>query len=149
MFGRGCGCGMYTVCDVCQDSEVCKKLKQRSMDDIEAQEERTVLEEDLKPRIDLIPAEVILAIGTVLAHGAEKHGARSWEKGMAYSENYGALQRHLLKWWSGETYDDGPGGTGKSHLWNALTRLVFLAGSEIRGIGRDDRPVFKRDKETQ
>jgi hypothetical protein len=100
-------------------------------------DEKTTKTKEIKPRPDLVPPEAILAVSEILAFGAEKHGARSWEKGMAWSDNYAACQRHLLKWYSGENLDPE---TGRSHLWHAATRIFFLIGSEARNIGTDDRP---------
>jgi hypothetical protein len=89
-----------------------------------------------KPRPELIPAEVIDALGVVLAYGAKKYEDRNWEKGMAWGRVFGALQRHLWAWWSGSGKDDD---TGFSHLWHAACCIAFLVAYEKRGIGTDDR----------
>jgi hypothetical protein len=90
-----------------------------------------------KVRLDLIPPELLFAVGEVLTFGAGKYGPRNWELGMDWSRPYAAMLRHMLAWWSGEDNDPE---TGKSHLWHAGCCLAFLIAYEQRGIGRDDRP---------
>jgi len=89
-----------------------------------------------KSRLDLIPSEVLFALGDVLHEGSKKYGERNWEQGMEWGRVYGALQRHLCKWWSGIDLDEE---TGKSHLHHALANLAFLLSYEQRGIGTDTR----------
>lgn len=93
--------------------------------------------DDGKPRLDLLPPELMLAVGQVLAFGAKKYGDRNWELGMRWGRAYAAMQRHLLAWWAGEDTDDE---TGFSHLAHAACCVAFLLAYEQRGIGEDDRP---------
>lgn len=90
-----------------------------------------------KTRFELLPGDVLYAIGTILTFGAVKYAARNWELGMDWSRCFGALQRHLWSWWQGEDKDPE---SGHSHLWHAGCMLVFLIAYEIRGVGKDDRP---------
>jgi hypothetical protein len=90
-----------------------------------------------KPRLDLVPPEVIHATADVLTFGAEKYGDRNWEAGMDWGRAYAALMRHMLAWWGGEDKDPE---TGRSHLWHAQCCLAFLITYEMREIGYDDRP---------
>lgn len=90
-----------------------------------------------KPRIDLMPPEMIFAVSDVLTFGAKKYGGRNWESGMAWGRIYAALMRHLWAWWSGATGDDE---TGMSHLHHAGCCIAFLIAYEARGVGTDDRP---------
>lgn len=94
--------------------------------------------DDGKSRMDLIPPEGVAAIADILGIGAKKYAARNWEQGMDWSRPYGAALRHLFAWWGGEKVDKD---TGRSHLWHAATNLFFLITYELRGIGKDDRPV--------
>lgn len=94
-----------------------------------------------KVRLELIPPELIFGVGEILTFGAKKYGDRNWERGMEWGRVYGALQRHLNAWWSGEETDAE---TGKSHLWHAGCCLAFLMAYEARGIGEDDRPGDER-----
>ncbi len=89
-----------------------------------------------KIRMELIPPELLEAVGTILTFGAKKYDDRNWEKGMNWSRVYGALLRHLNAWASREDTDPE---TGKSHLWHAGCCIAFLITYEMRGIGTDDR----------
>lgn len=89
-----------------------------------------------KIRMELIPPELMVAVGTILTFGAEKYSSRNWEKGMDWSRVFGALQRHMWAWESGEDKDPE---TGESHLWHAACCIAFLVAYESRGVGKDDR----------
>jgi hypothetical protein len=86
----------------------------------------------------LLPFDAVRCIVVVLAFGARKYAPRNWENGMDWSRPFAALMRHLTAWWEGEKVDAD---TGFSHLWHAGCCVLFLIAYEIRGIGRDDRPV--------
>lgn len=96
-----------------------------------------------KPRVDLIPGDAMLEIGSVYAYGCKKYAVRNWERGMPWSKCLGPLLRHLFKWMMGQKYDNGPKGSGEMHIamvaWNAIALLTY----ELRGIGEDDRLVSK------
>lgn len=89
-----------------------------------------------KIRLDLVPPELLFAVGDILTFGASKYSERNWEKGMKWGRVYGALMRHMWKWWKGENTDEE---TGKSHLWHAGCCIAFLIAYEERKIGEDDR----------
>lgn len=86
----------------------------------------------------LAPWDAFRAIVSVLRHGAARYGDRNWERGMAWSRPFAALQRHLSAWWMREGVDPD---TGMSHLWHAGCCIVFLIAYELRGSGADDRPT--------
>lgn len=90
-----------------------------------------------KPRMDLLPPELLTAVSMVLGFGAEKYEPRNWEQGMSWGRVFAALMRHMWAWWSGEKADPE---TGYSHLWHAGCCLAFLIAYEQRKIGDDDRP---------
>lgn len=90
-----------------------------------------------KNRLELIPPELIFAVGDILTFGAKKYADRNWEKGMKWSRVYGALMRHLWTWWAKGGVDPD---TGKSHLWHAGCCIAFLIAYEARSTGEDDRP---------
>ncbi|KKX28242.1 dATP/dGTP diphosphohydrolase domain-containing protein [Rhizobium sp. LC145] len=94
-----------------------------------------------KPRIELIPPEVIFAMAEVLTFGAGEHGERDWENGKSWSKVFGSLMRHLWAWWRGEDKDPQ---SGRSHLWHAAARIAFLIAYEQRRNGTDDRPSRAR-----
>ena len=62
-----------------------------------------------KVRLDLVPTEAIHALGRILTAGAAKYGEHNWRKGMAWSRVYGAAQRHLTAFWSGDDIDGESG----------------------------------------
>ena len=91
-----------------------------------------------KPRIDLIPPELIFETAAVLTIGAAKYGADNWRAGADWSRYFSALQRHMWAWQSGEDCDPE---TGQSHLAHAACCLSFLMAYQARQIGFDDRQV--------
>lgn len=93
-----------------------------------------------KIRLELLPPELIFAVGDIMTSGAKKYTDRNWELGMNWSRVYGALMRHLWAWWRG---DAGDPDTGRSHLWHAGCCIAFLIAYEERKTGTDDRPKGK------
>ena len=91
-----------------------------------------------KPRLELIPPELVAAVGAILTFGAKKYDDRNWEKGMSWGRVFGALMRHLWAWWSRGGADPE---TGQSHLWHAACCISFLIAYEARATGTDDRPT--------
>ncbi len=99
-----------------------------------------------KTRLELLPPELLFAVGEILTFGASKYDDRNWEKGMSWSRVYGALMRHMWAWWGGKgpTTENFVFGsldleTGKPHLWHAGCCIAFLITYEERKIGEDDR----------
>jgi hypothetical protein len=88
----------------------------------------------------LLPYDALGGIVNVLWYGASKYSQRNWELGMAYSDVFGGVMRHLTDWWN--RIDKDPE-TGYSHLWHAGAGILFLITYELRGIGKDDRPERK------
>lgn len=96
-----------------------------------------------KCRMDLIPPELLFAVGHILTWGCSKkkgYPERNWENGMHWSRPFGALMRHMWAWWGGA----GPTSTSflfgdldpeskKSHLWHAGCCIAFLIAYEERG----------------
>lgn len=89
-----------------------------------------------KPRLDLLPPELLFSVAEVLTFGAGKYSERNWECGMSWGRVFAALMRHMWAWWRGEATDDE---TGLSHLAHAGACLAFLIAYEARQIGVDDR----------
>jgi hypothetical protein len=90
-----------------------------------------------KIRWDLVPYDAVNEIAKVLTFGAAKYEARNWEKGMNWSRAFGALQRHLTRWFHGQDKDKE---TKLTHLANAGCCIFFLLAWELRQVGVDDRP---------
>lgn len=95
-----------------------------------------------KNRMELIPPELLFAVGDVLTFGAAKYADRNWEAGLKWSRVFGALMRHMWAWWSGQSNDAE---TGKSHLWHAACCIAFLIAYEQRQTGTDDRPTTPKE----
>lgn len=89
-----------------------------------------------KPRMDLLPSEALLEVAKVLTFGAKKYGAHNWRKGIEWSRVYAAAQRHMMKWNSGETYDEE---TGLNHLAHACVNMMFLLYYAQKYEELDDR----------
>lgn len=96
-----------------------------------------------KSRTDLIPAEVIFALGDALREGAKKYDEHNWEHGMLWSKVFGPLIRHAFKFWGGENIDKD---TGLPHVDLILTNAAFLCVYYKRKIGKDNRWKVKRKK---
>lgn len=97
-----------------------------------------VKKDDGKPRWELIAYDAVEGVAKVLTFGAKKYSARNWEKGIMYGRVFGAIMRHLWKWWHGESLDQE---TGLSHLDHAMCELMFLSAYEKRNLTAfDDRP---------
>lgn len=93
---------------------------------------------DEKPRMDLIPSEVLFYMGFGFGYGADKYEDRDWEQGADWGKYYAALLRHLCAWWAGEELDPE---SGLPHLAHAACCLAILAAYRQRGIGTDDRKL--------
>jgi hypothetical protein len=91
-----------------------------------------------KIRMDLLPPGPQVDTAEVFTFGAVKYDDRNWEKGFNYSRVYGALQRHLFAWWSGEDLDSE---WSLSHLAHARCCLDMLLEFHLHShAGIDDRP---------
>lgn len=91
-----------------------------------------------KPRMDLLPWDVLLELADHYRVGAAKYADRNWEKGLKWNEGTAAsLARHLAAWSTGEDIDPE---NGQFHdlaiLWNACALVAY----RLRNVGIDDRP---------
>lgn len=89
-----------------------------------------------KPRIDLVPPELIFALAELFRKGASKHGERNWEQGLTASETFAAGMRHAWKWFMKRKSDKH---TAMNHLVSAVWNLGNLFVCEVRGTLKDDR----------
>ena len=96
--------------------------------------------DDEKVRLDLLPPEALWGTAEVLTFGAKKYAAHNWRKGLNYSRVYGAMLRHITKWWEGEDLDPE---SGISHLHHSACCIAFLQTFvETERTELDDRPKF-------
>ena len=76
-----------------------------------------------KPRLDLVPPEIIEAVGEVMTHGAEKYGEGSYKR--VDSKRYrAALMRHICKWLKSPHGIDED--SGLPHLYHVACNVAFL-----------------------
>lgn len=90
-----------------------------------------------KLRYDLLAPELLEEVSDILTFGAQKYGDRNWELGMDWHRPFGALMRHMWKWWSGEEKDPE---SNRSHLSHAACNIMFLLAYSKRKVGKDTRP---------
>lgn len=76
-----------------------------------------------KPRIGLIPPEILEALGAVLGFGAEKYGENNWKKGLTDEECLSSCLRHITQLMKGERLDSE---SGLHHAAHAACNLAFL-----------------------
>jgi len=88
-------------------------------------------------RFDLLPAGPLREIARHYGVGAEKYEDRNWERGYDWSLSFGALQRHLWAFWSGEDIDEE---TGSKHLAAAAFHVMALMQFMDQHPELDDRP---------
>ena len=97
-----------------------------------------------KERVDLIPASALMEIGKINTFGSSKYADRNWEQGLKWNRLYGALLRHLFKFWEGEDYDDETGLLHIAHAaWNALALLHYQLFYTIYKKF-DNRPKYRQ-----
>lgn len=91
-----------------------------------------------KARFDLIPPYPLWELAKIFnIGGGIKYPEHSWEKGILFSRIYGALQRHINLFWSGESLDPED---GLHHLAHAMWCLAVLMEYEKNfGDKFDDR----------
>lgn len=97
-----------------------------------------------KEGIFMIPGDALLEIAKAYDYGAKKYDKHNWTKGLAWDEGIRAsLDRHMLKWSTGENLDVESGLHHDIHIaWNAIT----LVAHRLREIGTDDRYVVIKKK---
>ncbi len=76
-----------------------------------------------KPRLDLVPPEIIEAVGAVMTHGAEKYGEASYRQ-VEPKRYRAALMRHICKWLKNPHGIDED--SGLPHLWHIACNVAFL-----------------------
>ena len=76
-----------------------------------------------KYRLDLVPPEIIEAVGAVMTHGAEKYGEGSYRR-VEPKRYRAALMRHICKWLKDPHGKDSD--SGMPHLWHIACNVAFL-----------------------
>lgn len=62
--------------------------------------------DDGKPRYDLISLHGLTRLAGLMARGAQKYGARNWEKGQPASRYLASAFRHLVQYAMGDRSED-------------------------------------------
>jgi len=88
-----------------------------------------------KPRMSLIPHEELIRVMNHYRKGGEKYGMNNWKQGMTTAVLYDSAQRHLLKWWQGETDED--------HLAAVAWNVLGAMWTEQNKPELDDRKDYK------
>lgn len=87
-----------------------------------------------KARLDLVPPQIIEAVGVVMTHGAEKYGEASYKQ-VDPKRYRAALMRHICKWLKGPHGKDED--SGLPHLFHIACNVAFLleldVESEVEG----------------
>jgi len=80
-----------------------------------------------KLRWSLVPWSAMASVVDVLTYGATKYAPDNWKKVDNWRERYtDAAMRHMVDYMNGTKLDDGPKGSGRSHLAHAMCCLLFL-----------------------
>ena len=80
--------------------------------------------DDNKPRLDLVPPELIEAVGKVRTYGVEKYGDSSIWKQVEPYRYRAALMRHICKYLKEPDGVDDE--SGLPHLWHIACNVAFL-----------------------
>ena len=88
-----------------------------------------------KARLDLVPPEIIEAVGEVMTFGAEKYGENSYKQ-VDPKRYRAALMRHICKWLKNPHGIDAD--SGLPHLWHIACNVAFLL--ELDKGGEDNGP---------
>lgn len=91
-----------------------------------------------KLALGLVPDTIKAHVALAFLEGALKYGRYNWRiAGVRASIYHDALERHLMKWWNGETKDPH---TRVRHLASIIACAGILLDAELCGKLEDDRP---------
>lgn len=84
-----------------------------------------------------IPVMLEMSLG--MFEGARKYGRHNYRAmGVSATVYYDATMRHLMDWFEGEDIDPD---SGLNHVTKAMTALLVLRDSMMKGNWTDDRPL--------
>jgi hypothetical protein len=93
-----------------------------------------------KVPMSVLPAPVMMEVAVGMFEGGVKYGRYNYRGvGVRASVYYDATMRHMMDYWEGEDID--PDSTAKlNHISKAISSLVVMRDSMLRGNFVDDRP---------
>ena len=77
-----------------------------------------------KPRLDLVPASIIEAVGQILTYGLQKYGRENSWREVEPKRYRAALMRHLCAWLKNPMGTDEE--SGLPHIWHVACNVAFL-----------------------
>jgi len=83
-----------------------------------------------------IDPQSLMELAKVAGYGSEKYARLNYMKGYKWSLSFDAMQRHLLLFWGGESFDPE---SGLHHLAHAAWHCMTLLSYDQRDLGTDDR----------
>lgn len=89
-----------------------------------------------KPRLDLVPPEIIEAIGAVRTYGVQKYGKEYSYRQVEPKRYRAALMRHICAWLKNPMGLDEE--SGLPHLWHMACNVAFLIELDGKEQGNDD-----------
>jgi len=90
-----------------------------------------------KTPYEFIPLASLSGAARVLAHGAKKYGRKNWRIDHINASTYqGAIMRHLIAYYDGETFDRD---SGENHLSHIMANCMVLLDATEQGSLIDDR----------
>jgi hypothetical protein len=91
-----------------------------------------------KPRMELLPYDVLVEVSKVLTYGAKKYAPDNWKKIPDAENRYtGALMRHLSAWQSGEDVDPESGEEKLLHIAQVACNALFLVWYSLHGEAKN------------
>jgi hypothetical protein len=103
---------------------------------LEKEAERGDHFDDDKPRVDLVPTELVRGAGRAFGYGAEKYGEDNFRGGIKTRRLVGSILRHILAWLDGEDLD---GESSLAHFDHAAANLGMLMWMLENRPDLDDR----------
>ena len=99
-------------------------------------------------RFDLISWQFLWQLAMVCGFGAKKYDDDNWRKGYSWRLSYGAMQRHLTQFWTGQLYDDESGVHHLAHAaWHCMVLFIFSTVARYKCF--DDRPDMPLEGQSQ
>lgn len=91
-----------------------------------------------KPTFQNLSPSSLILMGEVMRQGGVKYGPYNWaEERMKASTYYDAIERHLMRWWLGETIDLESGVDAMAHI---MSSAMILMEQMLNERLIDDRP---------